>query len=97
MAAYIVFEANVHDTAWREKYAEPTKKLIEKHGGRYLALSPALVKLEGDRALPNVGVIIEFPSVEAAKAWHSDPDYQPLLALRQSGSNAEAVLVPGLD
>ena len=41
-------------------------------------------------------MIIEFPNAEAAKAWHSDPEYQPLIELRNSGSTAEALMVPGL-
>ena len=40
--------------------------------------------------------ILEFPSVEAAKAWHGDPDYQPLIELRWTGSTAEALLVSGM-
>jgi uncharacterized protein (DUF1330 family) len=94
MSAYIVFEVAVTNRDWQEKYMEPTAALVAKHGGRYLALGGP-EKVEGDREPPNALVILEFPSVEAAKAWHADPDYQPLIALRQSGSTSEALLVAG--
>ena len=94
MTAYIVYEVSVTDRSWQEKYMEPTAKLVAKHGGRYLALgSPE--KIEGDRKPPSALVILEFPSVEAAKAWHTDPEYQPLIQLRWSGSVSEALLVAG--
>jgi uncharacterized protein (DUF1330 family) len=94
MTAYAVFEVNVTDQSWQENYMEPTAKLVARHGGRYLALdSPE--KIEGDRTPPGALVIVEFPSIEAAKAWHADPEYQPLIKLRQSGSTSEALLVAG--
>lgn len=96
VAAFIVFELQVSDMTWGAEYKGPTGRLVEKHGGRYLAASSDLKKVEGGRALPNITVILEFPSQEAAEAFHSDPDYQPLIALRNTGSSTEATIVPGM-
>ena len=52
--------------------------------------------LEGDGELPSTIVVLEFPSMEHAKAWYNDPAYTPMIKLRQSGSDAEIVLVQGL-
>jgi uncharacterized protein (DUF1330 family) len=94
MTAFVVFDVTINENTWQEKYLAPTAELVTKHGGRYVALgSPE--KLEGNRKPPSALVIIEFPSVEAAKAWHADPEYQPLMALRQGGSISEALLVVG--
>jgi uncharacterized protein (DUF1330 family) len=41
--------------------------------------------------------LIEFPSMEAAKAWHDDPEYQPYIQLRQAGSKVDMILVQGCD
>jgi uncharacterized protein (DUF1330 family) len=90
----MVFEVTVTDHAWQERYLEPTAELVARHGGRYIALGNP-EKMEGERAAPDVLVIIEFPSPDAAKAWHRDPDYQPLIALRRGGSVSEALLVDG--
>jgi uncharacterized protein (DUF1330 family) len=94
MTAYIVYEVIVTDSSWQEKYLEPTAQLVAKHGGRYLALG-APEKIEGLREAPSATVILEFPSTEEAKAWHADPEYQPLMQLRQSGSTAEALVIEG--
>lgn len=97
MAAYIVFELQVSDMAWGAEYKGPTAQLVEKHGGKYLVASSELKKVEGARDLPNIMVILEFPSQQAADAFHSDPDYQPLIALRNTGSAAEATIAPGIE
>ena len=41
-------------------------------------------------------VVIEFPSIDKAKAWHSDPDYAPMIKLRQTGADAEIMVVEGV-
>jgi uncharacterized protein (DUF1330 family) len=94
MTAYAVFEVTVTSRDWQDKYLQPTAKLIEKHGGRYIALGQPQ-KLEGGRAAPHVLVILEFPSEAAAKSWYEDPEYKPLIALRRGGSLSEALLVAG--
>jgi uncharacterized protein (DUF1330 family) len=41
-------------------------------------------------------VMIEFPSMENARAWYNDPDYRSLIKLRQSGSTLDLILVESL-
>lgn len=94
MSTYFVFEVTVTDRSWQEQYLEPTAELVARHGGRYVALGGP-EKVEGERPAPDALVIIEFPSLEAARAWHGDPDYQPLMELRRGGSDSEALLVDG--
>ena len=95
MTTYIVFELKVSHMEWGAEYQDPTAKLVAKHGGKYIAATRDLKKVEGDRPRPDIMVILEFPSQEAAEAFHSDPDYQPLIALRNTGATTEAVIVPG--
>jgi uncharacterized protein (DUF1330 family) len=94
MAAYVIGRMVVRDTAWREAYMHKTRELLRKYGGRALAPFGSTVEaLEGDEKLPTTIVIIEFPSVEQAKAWHNDPEYAPLIKLRQTGTEGDFVLV----
>jgi uncharacterized protein (DUF1330 family) len=46
--------------------------------------------------LPHVMVVIEFPGMEHARAWHADPEYAPLIKLRQAGCDIEFILAGGL-
>jgi uncharacterized protein (DUF1330 family) len=96
MPAYIVFAIDEWDSSFRDAYGPPTRALVAKHGGRVLASNRTSARLEGERAAPTVVVLIEFPDEAAARAWHADPDYQPLIAMRNTGSRAEAVVFGGL-
>ena len=46
--------------------------------------------------MPKRIVIIEFPSMQAAKAWYASPEYAPLLALRKRASNGDLFAVEGV-
>jgi uncharacterized protein (DUF1330 family) len=41
-------------------------------------------------------VILEFPSMERARAWYDGEDYRELKALRHRSARATAVFVDGL-
>ncbi len=99
MPAYAVGLYNMQDRSWLPAYQEKVTALIAKHGGRYIARAskcPWMV-LEG-KDYPITGItIIEFPSMEHAKAWHRDPEYAPFIKLRQAGSQLDLMLVEGCD
>ena len=52
--------------------------------------------LEGGGSLPSAVVVLEFPSMDQARAWYQDPEYGLMVTLRQSGSDLDLVLVEGL-
>ena len=97
MKAYAIASVQMRNNSWVEQYAAKTAALVTKHGGRYLVRSAAMEKLEGTASVPHVMVVIEFPSMARARAWHSDPEYAPLIKLRQSGCDTEFILVEGLE
>jgi uncharacterized protein (DUF1330 family) len=99
MAAYAVGLYNMQDRSWLPDYKKTVTALIAKHGGRYIARASKCPweVLEGAR-YPITGItIIEFPSMEHAKAWRSDPEYAPYIKLRQAGSHLDLMLVDGCD
>ena len=96
MPAYVIGQVQMRDASWREEYGPKVEKLLEKHGGRYLIRGGRAASLEGEAPLPDVWVMLEFPSMEKAQAWYNDPEYAPLIKLRQTGSDAEIVVVEGL-
>jgi uncharacterized protein (DUF1330 family) len=53
-------------------------------------------RLEGSGTLPSIIVVLEFPSMAQAKAWYNDPEYAPLITLRQTGSELDFILVEGI-
>ena len=94
MVAYVIASIAVRDTAWRESYSPKTAELIRKYGGRVLApFGSKIEALEGTAKLPTNVVILEFPSKEQAKSWYNDPEYAPLIKLRQSGADGDLIVV----
>jgi uncharacterized protein (DUF1330 family) len=85
----------MRDPSWTKEYGPKTAELVKKHGGRYIVRGGQMERLEGKEALPSVVVVLEFPTMQQARAWHSDPEYQPMIKLRQQGSDLEFILVEG--
>ena len=94
--AYFVAQIEVKDPETFAKYREQVPAIVAQYGGRYVVRGGASEVMEGqwpDRRT----VILEFPSMEQAKAWHRSPEYQPLLRLRESASESSALLVEGFE
>ena len=93
---YMVAHLDVHDPAGFEKYRERVVATVKQYDGSYLVRGGAMDTLEGD-ALPPRTVIIEFPSVEQAKAWYNSAEYQDILGLRLSAATGSAQIVEGIE
>jgi uncharacterized protein (DUF1330 family) len=52
--------------------------------------------LEGHLGLKRL-IVLEFPSLEAARAFYDSPEYQPIKALRLQSANSEVALIAGYD
>jgi uncharacterized protein (DUF1330 family) len=97
MKWYAVAEINITDPGWIAAYVEHTTKLVEQHGGRYLARTPNVEKIEGDLPPAQIYLIIEWPAKRAAEAFYDSDEYKPYLESRRNGSTGEFVLVAGED
>lgn len=95
MAAYVIANIEVTDAAAYERYRKDVPATIEKYGGRFLARGGAVEALEGSFT-PRRIVVLEFPSLERAKAWWDSTEYQPLRTLRQSASHGDVFVVDGV-
>ena len=95
MAAYLIAEVDVHDSAGYEEYRQKVPAIIAAYGGRYLVRGGALDVLEGDRT-PKRMVVLEFADRAALQAFWSSPEYLPLRALRERAARASIVAVEGM-
>ena len=95
MAAYIIVQIEVTDPETFETYRQQVPAIIERHGGEYLVRGGAMEVLEGDWPLPRV-VVLKFPSMDQAKAWHASAEYEGPKALRQSASKGNMIVVEGV-
>jgi uncharacterized protein (DUF1330 family) len=94
MAAYIVAHVDVKDWDAYREYMRHTPRVIQKFGGRFIARGGQMVTLEGPEETLRV-VLIEFPSLEQAKAFYASPEYAQTKKLREGGGSAKFVAIDG--
>lgn len=94
MPAFVVVEIEVTDPVKYEKYKQMAPPSIRKYGGRYLVRGAEVQVLEGDWS-PSRFVILQFDSIEKAKAWWSSPEYREAKLLRQTSARTAMICVPG--
>jgi uncharacterized protein (DUF1330 family) len=95
MAAYMIVNVDVRDSAAYEEYKAKAPAIVRRHGGEYVARGGKFVVLEGDWK-PDRIAVLRFPDMASAQALYDDPEYQPLKALRQRVSRMDLVVVEGL-
>lgn len=94
MPAYIIVEIEVKNAAEYEEYkrlAHPTLALFD---GKYIVRGGSTEILEGEWK-PNRIVILEFPTMEKARAWWSSEEYSPAKAIRHRTADSKMILVEG--
>ena len=95
MSAYFVFVRDkMKDAAAYAAYGQKAVASMSGHEARPLAANGALTPVEGAPA--DGVVIIEFPTVEAAKAWYHSPAYQACVGERLGATEGRAMIVEGL-
>lgn len=97
MKYYAVAEIDITDRSWVSSYVKNVTPMVERHGGRYLARTPRVEQLEGERNIPQIFLLVEWPSKEAAEAFYHSDEYRPFLESRKKGSRGEFLLVAGED
>jgi len=95
MAAYVIAIVDVKDPARYESYRQMVLPTITAYGGRFVARGGRTEVLEGAWA-PRRVVIVEFPSLERARAWWHSPEYAEAKALRQATSNGTLIVIEGV-
>ncbi len=78
-----------------EEYKVQVPPVVSKFGGTYRVIGGNPSTVEGDWH-PDYLVMLEFPSVEQAKAWYDSPDYEPLKQMRLASAHGNGVLIEGL-
>ena len=96
MSAYMVAQIDIHDPDGYQAYLAGFMPIFERYGGELLATSKGETEvIEGAWAHPRT-VIMKFPSLDHARRWHADPDYQALAEHRHRSARANLVLVEGI-
>ena len=94
MTAYVIAEVNVTDAKLYDEYKKLVPATVEKYGGRFAVRGGTVESKEGGWKPARI-VVLEFPSMEKARAWYHSPEYAPALAMRLKAGTAKLILVEG--
>ena len=93
-AAYVIAEIEITNPEGYREYSTQVPATVQKYGGRFLVRGGKTEVLEGDWP-ERRRVVIEFPSLEAAKKWWDSPEYEKPKALRKANRKGRLALIEG--
>lgn len=96
MPAYICVQVDIHDPESYKRYIQLAPPSIAQYGGKYLVRGGAKETLEGTW-MPSRFVILEFPTMDRARAWWNSPEYAEAKAIRHAAASSEMLLLEGLE
>ena len=94
MPAYVIADINVTEADAYEDYKKASSISLAAYGGRFVVRGGEASVLEGDWR-PNRLVVLEFESVEKARAWWASAEYEAPKALRQRIAITNMIVVEG--
>jgi uncharacterized protein (DUF1330 family) len=94
MSGYLIADVEVTDPVQYEEYRRMVPASVAAYGGRFVVRGGAFEVLEGDWQ-PKRLVVLEFPSVEQARAWYASEEYRAAKALRLRTATSSIVIVAG--
>ena len=95
MSAYIIAKVEVTDMEQYKEYMKLTPAAIEAFGGKFIARGGEVETLEGPEETRRV-VLLEFPDLEAARAFWTSEQYKEAKAKREGAAEGSFVLVDGV-
>lgn len=93
MTALLIVDTKITNPDAYEEYKSLAKPLVEKMGGTYRARGGRMEVMEDELWSPTRLVVIEFPTVEDAKAFIDSDEYAPVKKLRHANAKTTAVIV----
>lgn len=97
MSAYIIVlrKTEIRDEAAMAEYQRRTRAMPRNPHLIPKVIYGAMESLEGN--LPEGVIVMEFPSVEEARAWYQDEEYQQALPYRLKAADYDMFIVEGFD
>ncbi len=97
MKYYMLVEIDITDPAWVAGYIRDVTPMVERFGGVYLSRTTKLELIEGDRSVPHVVGLVEWPSKAAATDFYHSEDYRPYREARMAGTRSSIMLIAAED
>jgi len=94
--AYVIVTEAIKDPVGLETYARAAGASLAASGAAILAVDDTPQQLEGEWHGDRT-VVLEFESVEAARAWYESAEYEKAKPLRQAAADSNMVIVAGFE
>ena len=96
MPAYLIVDTAIENAAEYERYKALARPIAEQYGGVYRARGGAMDVLETDLWSPTRMVIIEFPDMQAARAFVDSAEYAPVKPIRRDNARCTLAILDGV-
>lgn len=93
---YVILTELIHDPEGMRAYGQASLPSLAEGGAKVLVVDRQPEVLEGEWPATQT-VVLEFESVEAARAWYRSDTYQAAAKLRQASADCDAVIVSGFE
>jgi uncharacterized protein (DUF1330 family) len=91
---YLVAHIRVHDKEAFEEFKQLSGAAIKAHNGKVLVRNPSPDHCEG--GAQGLAIVIEFESIEAARAFYESETYSEARIVREKISDTDLILVEGM-
>jgi len=97
MPAYVIVDLQeIIDPEKLNAYRPFGAAAVQKYGGRYLARGGETISLEGGWTSQRIA-ILEFDTLERARAWYESPEYIEARKVRDGASRTRIIAVAGVE
>ena len=93
---YVLVDTKISNSENYEIYKSKAKPIAEKFGGKYLTRGGNMDIVQKDLWSPTRLVLVEFPSIDNARAFHDSNDYADVKKLRLENAESTLVILEGL-
>ena len=94
MAAYLIVNVKISNPEAYQEYRNRVAGVFQQFGGKAIVRSPEYETWEGTSDFAQV-VVLEFPSMDQARAFWNAEEYTPVKALRQGHAELTVIAVEG--
>jgi uncharacterized protein (DUF1330 family) len=95
MTAYLIGDLHVLNPEQIADYRSKALPLVEKFGGRAVALDATPLPVEGNWTSSSM-ILLEFPNKQAILDLFSSDEYKPLARQRQAAAHTKLIAVDAL-
>jgi uncharacterized protein (DUF1330 family) len=90
--AWVIGHVSVTDADKWDRYRHSVPATIAPFGGKVLLRGNVTDLLYGTHSHSDA-VVLEFPDLASARAWHASPAYQALIPLRSAAADVDLIIV----